>query len=70
VECGWIADKYGLSWQVIPAKFFAEWVKDGAGLQRVMHEVWQDEEARSGKATEGICRKVTGSISQLSTLLQ
>jgi len=24
-----------------PAKFFAEWVKDAAGLQRVTHEVWQ-----------------------------
>ena len=41
VECGWLADKYGLSWQVTPAKFFAEWVKDAAGLQRVTHEVWQ-----------------------------
>ena len=41
VECGWVADKYGLSWQVTPAKFFAEWVKDPAGLQRVTHEVWQ-----------------------------
>jgi predicted 3-demethylubiquinone-9 3-methyltransferase (glyoxalase superfamily) len=41
VECGWLADKYGLSWQVVPAKFFAEWVKDPAGLQRVTHEVWQ-----------------------------
>ena len=41
VQCGWLADKYGLSWQVTPAKFFAEWVKDPAGLQRVTHEVWQ-----------------------------
>src|SRR6195256_1455566 len=41
VECGWVADKYGLSWQVTPAKFFAERVKDAAGLQRVTHEVWQ-----------------------------
>ena len=41
VECGWVADKYGLFWQVTPAKFFAEWVKDAAGLQRVTHEVWQ-----------------------------
>ena len=24
-----------------PAKYFAEWVKDAAGLQRVTHEVWQ-----------------------------
>jgi len=40
-QCGWVADKYGLFWQVTPAKFFAEWVKDPGGLQRVTHEVWQ-----------------------------
>ena len=33
--------KYGLSWQVVPTKFFDEWVKDPAGLQRVMHELMQ-----------------------------
>jgi len=36
-----LADKYGLFWQVIPAKYFAEWVNDAAGLERVMHEVIQ-----------------------------
>jgi predicted 3-demethylubiquinone-9 3-methyltransferase (glyoxalase superfamily) len=41
VECGWVADKYGLFWQIIPAKYFAEWVQDAAGLERVMHEVIQ-----------------------------
>ena len=41
LECGWVADKYGLFWQVTPAKFFTEWVKDPAGLQRVTHELWQ-----------------------------
>jgi predicted 3-demethylubiquinone-9 3-methyltransferase (glyoxalase superfamily) len=40
-QCGWLADKYGLFGQVTPAKFFADWVKDPAGLQRVTHEVWQ-----------------------------
>jgi predicted 3-demethylubiquinone-9 3-methyltransferase (glyoxalase superfamily) len=41
VQCGWLADKYGLSWQVVPGKFFEEWVKDAAGLERVMHELMQ-----------------------------
>jgi predicted 3-demethylubiquinone-9 3-methyltransferase (glyoxalase superfamily) len=38
VQCGWLADKYGLSWQVVPAKI-AEWARDVAGFQRVMHAV-------------------------------
>ena len=41
VQCGWLADKYGLSWQVVPSMFFNEWAKDPAGLQRVMHELMQ-----------------------------
>ncbi len=35
VQCGWLADKFGLSWQVVPRKI-AEWARDAAGLQRVM----------------------------------
>jgi predicted 3-demethylubiquinone-9 3-methyltransferase (glyoxalase superfamily) len=38
VQCGWLTDKYGLSWQVVPAKI-GQWAKDPAVFQRVMHVV-------------------------------
>jgi predicted 3-demethylubiquinone-9 3-methyltransferase (glyoxalase superfamily) len=39
-QCGWLADKFGLSWQVVPSKV-GEWLtdKDPAKAQRVMHVV-------------------------------
>src|SRR6266446_407994 len=40
VQCGWLTDKYGLSWQVAPTKI-REWARDPAGFQRVMHAVMQ-----------------------------
>ena len=40
VQCGWLTDKYGLSWQVVPTKI-REWARDTAGFQRVMHAVMQ-----------------------------
>jgi predicted 3-demethylubiquinone-9 3-methyltransferase (glyoxalase superfamily) len=38
VACGWLKDKYGLCWQIVPTLFF-ELVssKDAAKSQRVMH---------------------------------
>lgn len=27
VQCGWLTDKYGLSWQIVPTEFF-EMIKD------------------------------------------
>ena len=49
VQCGWLTDKYGLSWQVVPGNFFAEWVRDPAGLERVMHELMQMTKLDLGK---------------------
>ena len=56
VQCGWLTDKYGLSWQVVPTNFFDEWVKDSAGLQRVMEALMQMKKldlATLQKAFEG-----------------
>ena len=38
VQCGWLTDKFGLSWQVVPTKI-SEWSRGGAGFQRVMKAV-------------------------------
>ena len=32
--CGWLADKFGLSWQVVPTRFF-EMVRDGSKAEQV-----------------------------------
>jgi len=40
VQCGWLADKYGLSWQVVPNKW-DEWGKDETGMQRLMGALMQ-----------------------------
>jgi predicted 3-demethylubiquinone-9 3-methyltransferase (glyoxalase superfamily) len=38
VQCGWLTDKYGLSWQVVPAKL-SDWARNATGLQRVMQAI-------------------------------
>ena len=56
VQCGWLTDKYGLSWQVVSAKFFDEWAKDPAGLDRMMAklmEMVKPDLATLQKAFEG-----------------
>jgi predicted 3-demethylubiquinone-9 3-methyltransferase (glyoxalase superfamily) len=35
VQCGWLKDKFGLSWQVVPAQI-AELVKSPKGMQAMM----------------------------------
>jgi predicted 3-demethylubiquinone-9 3-methyltransferase (glyoxalase superfamily) len=36
--CGWLKDKYGLSWQIVPAAL-GEMMKDAKGAERVMAAV-------------------------------
>jgi predicted 3-demethylubiquinone-9 3-methyltransferase (glyoxalase superfamily) len=38
VQCGWLKDKFGLSWQINPRKI-DEWLKDPVRAERVMAEV-------------------------------
>lgn len=40
IECGWLRDKYGVTWQVVPAVFW-EWADSGnaTAFERVMTEV-------------------------------
>ena len=37
-QCGWLRDKYGLSWQIVPA-ILPQLVKDGAKSDKVMQAV-------------------------------
>src|SRR5438045_9797740 len=57
VQCGWLAYKYGLSWQGVPSKFFTEWVRDAAGLERVMHELMQMKKLDLATLKEAFERK-------------
>lgn len=42
VQCGWLKDKYGLSWQIVPVAFFRMLRdKDAARSQRVMQAMFQ-----------------------------
>ncbi len=42
VQCGWLKDKFGVSWQIVPEEF-AAMLRDGdrARSQRVMHAMMQ-----------------------------
>ncbi len=42
VQCGWVKDKFGLCWQVVPCVFW-KWTEEGdaAAMGRVMHELMQ-----------------------------
>jgi predicted 3-demethylubiquinone-9 3-methyltransferase (glyoxalase superfamily) len=42
VQCGWVTDKYGVSWQIVPS-ILGELVSkgDSAKTQRMMQVLWQ-----------------------------
>jgi predicted 3-demethylubiquinone-9 3-methyltransferase (glyoxalase superfamily) len=57
VECGWLKDKYGLPWQIVPAEWH-KWLGSGdpARSERVMTEVMKMKKldiATMRKAAEG-----------------
>ena len=41
VQCGWLVDRYGLSWQVVPSQI-TEWISssDPERASRVLNAVW------------------------------
>ena len=40
--CGWLKDRFGLSWQIVPSKI-VEWQTDPARAERVMNVVMQSK---------------------------
>ncbi len=51
VVCGWLKDKYGLSWQVVPVRVF-ELLKDPAKSDQVMAAVMEMKKLDLGKLEE------------------
>jgi hypothetical protein len=56
-QCGWLKDKFGLSWQIVP-KVLPELLNDpdAAKSQRAFQAMMQNEEARYRRAAARICR--------------
>ena len=57
--CGWLKDRYGLSWQVVPA----DWVDmlndaDPARAQRMMQAMFGMKKLDVGRPTRGRRRRV------------
>jgi predicted 3-demethylubiquinone-9 3-methyltransferase (glyoxalase superfamily) len=39
-QCGWLKDKYGVSWQIVPARLSEMMSGDAEKLQRVVQAIW------------------------------
>jgi len=51
VMCGWLKDKYGLSWQVVPTRVF-EWLRDPKKSDKVMAAVMEMKKLDLSKLEE------------------
>jgi len=40
-QCGWLKDKFGLSWQIVPKQLGELMSQGGEVTQRVMHAMFQ-----------------------------
>jgi predicted 3-demethylubiquinone-9 3-methyltransferase (glyoxalase superfamily) len=58
VVCGWLKDKYGLSWQVVPVRVF-ELLSDPATSDRVMAAVMEMTKIELSKIEQAAAAKAT-----------
>jgi len=58
VVCGWLQDKYGLSWQVVPVRVF-ELLSDPATSDRVMAAVMEMTKIELSKIEQAAAAKAT-----------
>lgn len=58
VVCGWLKDKYGLSWQVVPVRAF-ELLSDPATSDRVMAAVMEMTKIELSKIEQAAAAKAT-----------
>jgi len=63
VVCGWLKDKYGLSWQVVPVRVF-ELLSDPATSDRVMAAVMEMKKLDLGKLEEAAAAKSSSVAAQ------
>ena len=56
VVCGWLKDKYGLSWQIVPVRVF-ELMRDAATSDRVMAAVMEMKKIELSKIEQAAAAK-------------